>query len=72
MKKVYLSKNDFERVIHGNRSIPNNNYKIGDIVRFFCTDAMYSYPIDAKIRYIIVKNDTVKTYPGYRTNDFPF
>lgn len=73
MRKETISKQDFERILHGNRSIPNKNYTINETVQFWCENwQSYSYPIDATIKSIFLQHNTVKTTAGIRTSNFPF
>ena len=71
MKSIWVSKKEFENVLHGNRSIENQNLKENEIVQVFCKDYIaYSYPVEAKVKRIYL--DTIKTTPGVRTSRFPF
>lgn len=61
-----LSDENFKRVLHGNRSIPNpKGYKKGDIVKFY-GGTYNSYFITAKVKSVYEKGGTMKTTKGER------
>ena len=71
IRTVKISKQNFERILHGNRSIPDDNFGIGETIQFMCEDwVAHSYPIEATIKSKY--ESTVKTTAGIRTSRFPF
>lgn len=70
---IFLDKQDFEKVLHGNRSIHiNDKVIVGHVYTFICNDTYYSYPVDAKIKSYYPAGDVYKTNKAIRTSNFPF
>lgn len=66
-----VSKEDFERTLHGNRAIKvdSKGLKRGDVIQIACTDwQTYSYSVYAEIASIPFINK-VKVKKGYRLLD---
>lgn len=69
LKLIAISPNDFQRVIHGNRSIqvPSDIYHINEIIQVYCSDYhLYSYALQTKITNIYAPTK-IKTTTGYRS-----
>ena len=69
---IFVDKDTFEKILHGNRSIKLENVTVGHIYNFMCTDLEYSYPITAKIKSYYPGGDVFKTNKAIRTSEFPF
>lgn len=72
---VKLNISEFEAVLHGNRSIDDQDFDLHENVTFICSDFMkYSFPISAKITKLfnIHGLSRAKTTKGIRTSQFPF
>jgi len=51
IRTVKISKQSFERILHGNRSIPDDNFGIGETIQFMCEDwVTHSYPYEKNKR----------------------
>lgn len=70
---VRLNTSEFESVLHGNRSINNQDFKLHETVDFICDDFMkYSYPVSAKITKLFTVHGIkrAKTNKATRTTKF--
>lgn len=70
---VKLKTQEFEAVLHGNRSIDNQDFKLHETINFICEDFMkYSFPISAKITKLFTVHNIqrAKTTKAIRATKF--
>lgn len=75
IKTYWVDKDNFERALHGNRSIDCGSMEmiIGETIQIFCSDIQYySFPIEIVVKYKFYQRSTIKGTKGVRTSRFPF
>lgn len=72
MKTYFVSKSEFERVLHGNRSIKiQKSVRISEWILFICTDTQrYSAPVQARVKSLYDGVFKIRTAEG--VSEFPF
>ena len=69
---IFVDKDTFEKILHGNRSVKLDDVIVGKTYNFMCNDIEYSYPVSAKIKSYYPGGDVFKTNKAVRTSEFPF